>query len=366
MSAISFLTKVISIIAFLLLCGVIYFFFLPYYTPSTSETAVPETALNPNYAEAEKIYLQGTLTEAKALEAKALYESALGNVASVEEEAAIKYRIAILETTDNPTRSIGLYKEIIADESISTLRRAYSAQRLAMLFSTNSSSSLSLVLFSGDPYSSFISGADTTLALRRLDEYAISIYPLALSSLRSALWYVNTLIDLKRAGLTEELEAKKSEYLPLIEERLTNAEQDIERTRLDSKDAATLIPDALHYKALIYARLSALGYDYDYDEAMKFALGASLATNNTINTASVKFGYGAHLLIYETGREQEAFALMEEVVNNLNAYPSFKRSWTAEKNNVLGRKNYYIDIAERWPKYKETLLSLGWTEEDFK
>ncbi len=362
----TFLVLLIAIIGFFLYTSNIT-------TPTTNNnqenTFIEEGSLstlsqNESYIQAEDFLRNavGSSREENLRNAEILYKEALQLAENPDQEGQILYKISLTQTYSSPEEAVSILKDIAANDSYSNTQRAYAVQRIGLLFDRNLDTELLSVIFSGSPYESFYSEGDTVLSFRRLYEYASSFYPLAISELHSAKWYAN---ELKRAHINNSpnFENLKNEYVPLINQKLDNAESDIRRTR-GSEGASDLIPEALYLKAITFARLSAASLDYDYESAMRDAINAALIANNN-SDMRVRYAYALNLFLYEEGRLNEVRNLLEPFWLDIDTYPGFKRLFIAEKNNTYNQKGELVDVARSIPEFKEMLLSLGWSESDF-
>lgn len=325
-------------------------------TSNMQEDSYAQLELNDSYVQAEELFREGNLEAAKTQ-----YEQALRTALDADQEGQILYKIALTETHSDPQTAIGRLKGIIKGELYSDVQKAYAAQRLALMFYRNSDPELVPIIFAGDPYAGFYQEGDTALALRRLFDYASSFYPLAISELRSALWYADRI---KEASGTESFDGVRAQYLPTLQQKLADAEHDIERTK-DLKQAGSLIPEALYLKAVVYARLASAGLNYDWEQAMQEALNTALVVGGRGSDGSARYAYAMNLFLYEDGREQEAFDLLTTMVENIDSYPTFKRMFENEKDNVLGQREALVQLANAWPEFESLLISLGWPQTAF-
>lgn len=292
--------------------------------------------------------------------ARARYLEVLERASGPEQEGQVQYRIALAETFTDPASAVARLKGITASEAYSDLLRAYAAQWLGLMLYRTSDSSVLPLIFTGDPYAAFYRDRDTQLALRRLFEYASSFYPLAVAELEQAAWYAQ---ELKDADVAERA-ALADQYLSIIEQKLESGQADIDRT-LSINEYKMFVTEALYLKAVVLARLSAAGFDYEYEPAMQEALNYTLLNWTPGDDSAIRYAYAMNLFFAETGREEDARELLRPVVEDIDAYPGFKRMLEKEKNNVLGRKEWLVALSNSYPEFRSLLVSLGWPETAF-
>lgn len=318
--------------------------------PSPAADTTTSEEYSRNFEQAEKLLNSGNVEQAKVL-----YLESLKSATTPVEVSQAQYKISLTETQTDPKSAISRLKQIIADENNTDLDRAYAAQRLGLLYYRNSDPALIPVIFSGEPYAAFYTNNDLPLALRRLFEFSSSFYPVALSELRAAIWYAQEIT----------LDAQKAEeYLPIIESKLKNADLDIERTRYIS-GPDSLVTEALSLKARVYAALHRAGYEYDYETAMQEAMTYALASGVKGADGQARYAYVINLFLYEEDREVDILNLLQPMIDNIDEYPTFKRMFERERNNVLNQKKDLVALGNALPQFKNLLLSLNWTEADF-
>lgn len=310
------------------------------------------------YASAETLLRAGEYDAARTL-----YLEALKNVRGPEQEAQILYKIALTETQSDPRSATVRLKSIVVDAGYPDIQRAYAAQRLGLMFySVDDKDYLVSQIFADEPYATFYQEGDTLLALRRLFDYASTFYPLAHAELQSAAWYANEIKyadDTNRAELAEQ-------YLPIIEQKLANADRDIERM-LPLSNPRTLIPGAMYWKAAVTARLDIAGLAFDGERAFREALDYILLEGTPEEEAYARYGYAVYLFTDsdKEGSEEEARAIFQPVIENIDDYPAIKRLLADERGDVLEQKDMLVNIAQSWEEFKNILILLGWSEDDF-
>lgn len=355
----------LSVFVVLLVCVGLYYYLYQPRLGFFGDTTPEETATTPT---AEDLLLQNQLYQSAGRSlasgdvktARGQYSSLLREVSDPGQQGLVQYRIALTYVIEDPQEAIRLFKEVAANEAVPTVERAYAVQRLALMLSRTSDPTVVPAIFSTEPYAAWYDPNDVDLSLRRVFEYALTFYPLAVSEVRVANWLANEILEAKD---TPEFAALVEKNTPIINGHLERADADIARTRTIT-GAKDFIPEALYMKALILARLKVAGLPYEYEPAMKEALNAGLAQGLGFD-GSARFAYAGMLFRHEEGREAEALRLLEPMIADIDDYASFKRFFTNERNNVLNQKQDLVDMALAWPSFKSLLLSLGWQESDF-
>lgn len=365
-SKIRIITVIVWTLGIALLAAIAFLIESAIHHPASDPT-IDVSKLSPEAQERLALAQDRTFQQAEVLLARGddeaaadLYKELLTTATTTFGVGRLRYRLALAETNLNPESAIRNLQLVVADTEVENLQRAYAAQRLGLMFYRNSDEKLLPLIFSGEPYESFYVEGDSFLALRRLFEYASTIaHPLALSELRAAILYLRELEDVKGTPKYNEL---VSQYIPLVEQKLANADVDIERTR--TTDAASLIPEALYLKATVYARLQRLGYDYDYDTAFKDAI-TNAQLRGPYADGQARVGYALALQMSGADRMADIKVVLAPVINDIEGYTGWKRAFTNERTNVLELKAALVAIANGYPEFKNLLISLGWQETDF-
>lgn len=314
---------------------------------------------NKNFAEGEHFLRNGEEDRAASF-----YKRALLDARNSGEEGQILYKISIAETHGDPFEAIDSLKKVIEDPAQSHRQRAYAAQRLALIYYRRSDPTLFEKIFEDEPYASFRVNGEVDESLKNIFEYASFFYPLAVAELRAASWYANELKFASMSDNQNDFETLMFEYLPIIENKIRNAEEDIRRTQ-NSKDASDLIPEALYLKALTFARLNFAGIERNYEVEYKRAIEYALASGIIGSDGSARYSYAANLMIQEEDREQDIEIILKPFVENITQYESFERFFREERDDVLGQKRILVQISEINANFKELLFSLGWEDSDF-
>ena len=328
----------------------------PSQTSTEEMSPYAQLEMDVTYARAEELLQEGDLDAARTL-----YLEVLKNVEGPEQEGQILYKIALTETRTDSESAVARLKSIATSDTYSNILRAYAVQRLGLMFYyVDDRDRVVPLIFESEPYASFYQEEDILLSLRRVFDYASTFYPLAIAELRSAAWYANEIryVDVaERAVLVEQ-------YLPIIEEKLTNADRDVERT-INLNNPRTLIPEALYLKAVVIARLDIAGLAFDGEQAFRETLEYVSVDGTPEDEAFTRYGYATYLLASTPTPEDEVKDLLQSVIENPDAYPALMRMLVNERGDALGQKKGLVQVANFWEEFKILLISLGWSEDEF-
>ncbi len=295
------------------------------------------------------------------------YQKALSQTTNIDEQGQILYLLSIVQDrTSTIGTAIQQLKDISTNPAYTNLQRAYAAQQVGELFYRNTNTKdITSIVFSGQPYADFYKEADVQLALRRLYEYAASLYPLAVAELRAARWYSSDLVRLsKEKTLTAAEKDAWDADLSFVQDALTKADADIKRT-LKYENASELIPSSLIRKAQVLGDLKMAGIPAeDPEPAFLMAIQTGLASGNDL---SPRFSYAGYLTrAYGASRAADIKANLSVIYSDLVKNVGFKIFFENERRNVTGQKAIVAQMASIDPDFKKALLSLGWTDADFK
>lgn len=312
----------------------------------------------------EWAYAKNALVQGDVRLARERYQKLLEKSGAPGEKARSLYNLAVIDTQDNPGLAIENLSKIAFDTEQTLLQRAYAVQRMGLTYYRVGDSTLLPIIFADKELSSFYDATDPSLSLRRLFEYAMSLHPLAISSMRASMWYTEELRRLYAANHMVAFEAAKSHYLPIINSYFLYADEDIVRSG-EFADARSLIPEALYLKALNLARLASIGLEYEYEEVMRQALEIAVEQGDLNTEGSIRYTYALNLLLHERKREEEALALIEPLIKDIDKYQSMKRMFIRERTDNLGQKTHLVALATKFPAFKDLLSTLGWSDGDF-
>lgn len=325
---------------------------------------------NSAFANAEKLRISGQNPE----QALALYKTALNQINDTSEEAQVKLLIAI--TTDESGKyqeAVALYKEIVGNIAYPLRIRAFAVQQMGVLLSGAARTKVWDLVFSGEPYTTLIAGEDGPLTIRHLYEYASSIYPLAFSEIMIADWYAGKLAEQKMSisistpPLTQQ---EVAAYTDVVRTKLASADQDIARME-QSPLGESNIPLALLRRAVVVSKMS-LAADQAFGDPNEAFLRAEKAyTDREWSSGYVFFGHAAfEALLYGNARPEEISVILAPILNKtIRDYDEFKvylRDLRFLRTPGLTGKLYATLLGKTNSDFKKLLISLGWTEMDFK
>ena len=363
--------SIIIVVAFVAAAGAWYFGFFPAlpergvvedvasgtYNTTTNTPFVTLTKQNPTFVEANALFDTGRYAEAIAK-----YQESLANAVDPVQEGQIKWRIALSQDFARMyPEAIASYKEVASNQLYSRFVRAYSVQNMAAMLLKPETLRFKSEIFTGVPYGS-IGNLEGQTATNSLFEYAASIYPLAFSELYTANFYASRLVSDATVAANE-----KSAILAVIQDKLANADADIERLRVTPNERPQM-SEALKRRATLLGKLVQLGVESaeTADTAFKEALALN-AVSSPAQEGYVRFYYAQFLESLGESRVEDLRSVLAPFYED-DAYAdsSVMAFFAAEKNNQLNSKVSLQRIAAADPKFKQMLTSLGWTDADLR
>jgi tetratricopeptide (TPR) repeat protein len=363
--------------------GALWYFLQPSNAPQTqySTELTPYSVLateNMAFIEAEQLMRTGDY-----LGARAKYTEALGVARDSVQEWQIKYKIATTyELLGDYVTAIRLFKEIAASPDAAAIFKSYAVMKLGAIFNTYGFGAQEDIVvqetFTGSPYDLFLEGDDISLAYRKLYEYSSSFYPVAVSELRIADWHVNYI----RSQGTRVSQEELMPHAEIVLQKLESAARDTIRISKDPNEAA-LLSEVFTRQAEVVAKLASAavaagepltttarekGVTFESaEESYRRALELRViqGTENG-QDGMIRFLYASFLERFIPGRESDIRTILaplyeSSVYKNSPVLPflSAQRGADSWMNRSL------VGMAAIDPKFKQLLLSLGWTDADF-
>ncbi len=297
-------------------------------------------------------------------QAQTLYEQALAQAKDNVQRGQIQYKIAIILAKQKKyDLAIPMFKAIIADPLYEryAIVKAYSLQALGEMYYASGDPAISKMIFSDEPYASMLSSSngDETLAYRKLSELALLFYPLGISELRYASWYVNDYANGSRA-------TSSASILNIVNDAVVAADADMERIKTDPNQATT-IPDTLTRECALYLKV----YEAKLDDTDKADTVCNKALDMFTSIGKPEFDgftrfYYAVLLADESKYDQMATILQPFSKNSSKYSGQYILSFlTQERTNQLKQKERLVTLASHSSGFKDFLISLGWDAQDF-
>lgn len=295
--------------------------------------------------------------------ARPFFEKALTTAKTVEEEAHIKYKIALTYTYEDPAKSIRLMKELAAQQAYPGIQKAYALQHAYRIYANLViDPELLPVLFEGEPYQGFYVATNTALSLKNYHEYTTLFARVPISDTSIALWYAQEIKE--NPDLTPEV---RSVYLSRVKERIKYADEYV-AANADHRNNHALLPRTLINKATAYGLLAEAGveeYASLYGDAFIEAIKMSDRENQDRSAPRHRYAYYA-LALNDTREWERARPYFDEIINNIDAHSGMRNAYVLYKDNAFNKKAEAVFMAEQYPPFKALLLTLGWTEDDFK
>lgn len=327
----------------------------------TSETTPFDVLVQKNnaFAEAEALFQSGRYQDAKQK-----YQEALAGASDTLQEGQIKIKIAHATLYGgDPESAIQMYKELAASNVYIDFVRAYAVQTLGYMLVSPEYVSYLPTVFSGEPYASFFVEDDKALSYRNLFDYASSFHPLALPELFSANWYADELVRMQDSGAEDS--AARALYLETINEKLANAEADLQRVSKDENERV-IVPEVYKRRATLLGKLAVLGEVSTQEAEQAFVEAMNLhALRGAGVDGYMRFFYAEYLNALGDGRVEDLRTVLAPFyTSSAYAQSSAIGFFRDEKSNQFLQKETLQEFANKDPKFKDLLISLGWTQTD--
>lgn len=316
--------------------------------------------------------------------ARTKYEEALSSAGDSTQKAYITYWIASTdEMLGDYALAVREFKEVAGTPISYNLLRAYAVMRIGLLYDLYGYGEHRDVIvaetFKEEPYSSFLVEADEPLAYRRLYEYASSLYPTAISELHIADWHADGIWSLQRSG------AKTEEYFPytaVVLEKIESAKRDIERS-LGDQNASGFTPFALVLMGEVLAKLTLAsqlvsGSSLNEEAARNKGITLEVAEDAYLKALEQRalqggtdgyerFHYASFLDRYIPERKED----IRTTLSNFYGTSAYKNApimkfFAGQRGTETWMSGSLSRMASIDPEFKTLLISLGWSEADFK
>ena len=290
---------------------------------------------------------------------------ALEKAEGFKEEGQLKYKIAISQSEgSSPIEGVRLLKEVAANTAYTRTIRAYSVQYLGHLLYAINTKEINDEVFKDEPYKSFLSesGNDSSVARRKLYEYASSLYPLGIPELRIARWYSEEILRLQKsdgAENKEKVEGMKS----IIQQKLASSDTYL-ASIVNDEQARSYVAEVLYRKANVQGDLYLAG-DKDFgdpEETYEKSLTVATATNKVGSESSAKVYYAMYLAkMYGKERSEDIKSLLKDFYEGSRySKTNTVKFIRGEKDNRIGLRKSFLLLAEIDAKFHDFLLSLDW------
>ena len=336
-----------------------------WYLPPSPSAYLELKASNTSFVEGETQLFApvDTFAELAQNATKALkpYTTALAAAKNPAEEAVIKYKIAYAtDLAGNNARAIELFKEVAADTEYPQMMRAYAVKYMISMLQRHGNPRIRRDIFKDEPYKSMAAAPEqphaSSLSVRHVSEYAVSLYPLAVPTLNIAIWYANDLRERKSTS-TPEARADWDE----IQKQLQAAEADLARTKGDESNQFT-VAEGYEKKAELLGKLAFVGLSSQAEAETAFQTAFDFLRQLGINEKELLYKYAIYLSYFtppDIAKIKKTLAPYSDVPAN-KAY-----LFTTERNNLTGQKADLARLARLDSEFKKVLAARGWTEKDF-
>lgn len=335
--------------------------------------------------DARKSYLAGD--KKKVIE---ILENKIAAAPSKEAEAGAKYMLAGAYVESDIKKAIDIFKEIAADKDYPKIRRARAVTAMANLFMLNARTDGELLklIFSGEPYSSFVTpDQDLESAVRKLYEYASEIYVIPYSEFRIAEWYAKQAYAIKfykfPSDKTWEFYSKKSKEHMEKGEKAIIGYISLPNTKLEMGygDWVRGAGFTMLWKLENKVEYKNLAEDF-FKKSMSELREAPFAPElfRTSHELWVNFYYASFLqMAYGKNKSDEIIKLTSRISESKEKFRKKGENFMGiigylkkigNQQSVKGKPKYDYDnavsLAKLDPNFGRFLKELGWKDADFK
>ncbi len=360
--------KILILVVSILLLGAGFYFW--------QARAPKPPAYLENLNTARQLFKEGDTDQSLDYANKALLEAGSNKQA----EAVTKLLIALiyLRKTDlaGQTKAIQLMKEIAGNAAYPNFERALALQYIADTWVwQNRSQEFVNVIFSDEPYASFLSKSTVTSGIRKIYEYSISLYPLPVAEYSVAKWNSNVLWNAINAPKgTFKLALPEKNYIDAAEEHLKKGDDALPRFMSLKKNNGAEVSRSYLLKGIALGQLAELEKKPEYNAMAEDAFKKSQDILNQSSNEHFSPIIRPWLNFYYAVFLERAYGKQRIAdINNLLTYMIAKVS---ETNNIIAKFIARWDdsqqrlgtyegqgasaLAKINPAFKELLRSLGW------
>ncbi len=327
-------------------------------------------ASSKNFVKGEKL-----LQERQAEEAASYLEKALSEVNDIEEEAQVKYSLALAysstrKNSDGYKKAITLVKEIVANPNYSASVKALSLEVVERLLSSSVSKEAASYIAEDPEYAALYTNQDVSLLRKNILIRAETLYPLAGVEMKLAALYAKDLLDLVEQN--RGIDGPNDDQIKLNRQRvlssITKGTTDI-RERMDVVPRlAVYTPEVYLYKSIAAERFEDATGETPFgniDELYRFALETGRKYYRP-QLPLIEYYYAAYLAkADDSTRYAEVQELLKPYQNPGSEKAYMAGVFSKEKDNVLGEKANLVRLARIDSSFKNYLLKLGWPEDSF-
>ena len=357
----------------LVAAGAWYFFMykpanpVGYYPQYLGDSTVNKAIATENPTFAEGIELMRNGQGSAAVEK---FRAALPNAKDPAQEGLIKLYTAItlnlIGGKENRAEGIALLKEIAANEHYLRSERATAIEEMAQLYAYTNDGRVTKEVFKDRPYAAMFVSDDIQLSYRRLYEYAISIFPNAVSELRVANWYARKLAasaDAESPSLSDE---QAAQYKDIVRQAVAAAHENVELMSLNQPQYEATIGQVKLWEAVVASNMRLAG-DTSYEDPSKLYLESIdlFKVGNDAADGYARFYYAWYLANASEGSARKVKEVLAPFYNT-KAYQDSRVEKFFINLGGSGSYNQRIlkQIAGIDSQFKSYLTSIGWTAEE--
>ena len=349
-------------------------------TPTTQIS--PQAAMQ-NSADTYELLLRQNLDFSSGIQARStgnfkvaqtFLEKALGETTDHIQHGVVAYWLAdTYVLTASYQQAIPLLKTIAQNTAYAPITRAYALQEMALTYYRLRDPGVTTEIFKDQPYIQLQVSGNTGLTYRHLFEYATALYPLALSDLNIATWYVSDAISVTQKKDAGSLTAAEADALIATDLAQVHSDVALADAHISDVEAGTLhdssYKQALLQRALVLGRMSILGDTSLGDPDAAFTdLLASYQKSGATDDGTVRLQYALFLgTKYGSARASDIQSVLAPLIQE----PDSRLGWLKSSLQQIrvtkdaNLKASYVTIASIDPDFKKLLISYGWTSSDF-
>lgn len=270
--------------------------------------------------------------------------------------------------------AVEIIKDIVNDSNVSDQGKAYAINRAINFYYSGRSSHIFESIFAGEPFAFLLEEGEEKMALLKLAEFSMELFPTSFAILRAANWYSGELLD--NRDLSEEVRAQ---YRQNIKDAVVNATKLFQIERQYKVGVSADSASALHKHWLGYNLAVVTASDPSDPQLFEESFQAALymfvpgkdGSNVIATTISFTHFYYAAFLhdIFGEGRSEDQKFHLDTLADMVQADPELYQSGFLNLANVEKDRSpetrdhnyrWFVELSAISPKFKELLRINGW------
>jgi len=324
-------------------------------------------------------YVLNTLEPSEIKKAIPELEKILENPTSPEIEAASRVLLGlayIYGSDRDAVTGIEILKDVAVRNNYPKVQRAIAVQYIAEVAGSYPEDFAKQHVFVGQPFESFYKNGNFSVALRKLDEWADELFPIAVPNYRIAHWYAEQLMRNKINPYLSQ--PKEKQYFAILKQRLERADALFKKVPMNSWNQDRLLRSYL-LRARTLGKLYLInGGDAVKSEAEKY-FQLALEVNNKHFAPkglgmAAPFHYAAFLAETASNNQVDIKDKIKSLLEPIYGAPrdrnrAFFSFLEREKEDAHAghyHRREIILLANIDPRFKALLKNLGWTDSQFR